>query len=511
MKGTTTRLSYRLTRSQIVNEIKKRQRVHAEGRTYTLDTNKYKKGGNGFVLWGTDDIDNQAVAVKFYFRPRSNAEARAKDRERFLAEIRFLKALDHPRIVKCLGAGELSLGDPSPLLFYVMPRAKETMDSLLGREDLRRDLEFTKRFFLGLGSALEYLHNHGFHRDLKEANILLDNDDLPILSDFGIAHVKSALHSDAVVTGGVDENLRNSLYSTPEQHFDPKEVTYKTDIASFGYLLNHWLTGEPARPNAFLPSDALNQQDAIAIDAVIENCTARDPQLRYERMRDCLDDIQIAFGGPSKEKEKLGALSSARRKVRALSRDWPQRELVSAATLRELYFMRGRFKPDRKERDLLFSNLLIRGEGTHFARTTPDREPGALGWYWFRSMSRHEALERLKDQAGNRNAEVREGVARMLGVLGERTELDLLWVLVGDSNPRVAATAVRSIGILGEQTDCDRVRHLLTSGPPIHVKEAIADVLWRRGSENDFELLSKLLSDDDPNVSRTAVCGFRKL
>ncbi len=381
------------------------------------------------------------------------------------------------------------------------------MDSILDREDLRRDLSFTANFFLELGGALGYLHDRGFHRDLKEANILLDENNYPILSDLGIAHVNPGVLSDAAITD-VNENLRNSLYSTPEQHFDPTLVTYKTDIASFGYLLNHWLTGEPARPNALLPSDVLNQQDAVAIDTVIESCIARNPEKRYKQMRQCMDDIKIAFGEPTKRKKMLGAFGSARRKVRALSRDWPETEPLSAATLKGLYLLKNKFSPDRKEANLIFGNLLLLGRTKNFARKVPDREPTALGWYWFRSISKQEALEHLERHVQSRHWDIREGVARTLGVLGTERDLGLLWEFVDDSSVRVASTAIKSIGILGGQSDWNRVRALVDSRPCSVVKEAIADVLWRRGDESDFNLLSKLLLDDDPNVARMAVHGL---
>ncbi|WP_164935335.1 HEAT repeat domain-containing protein [Bradyrhizobium guangzhouense] len=404
-----------LTRDQLVRDIQRLGVVAANNRTYRLEPGKYAypKGGNGFVLWAKDAAGG-LFAIKFFFRSRE----KPIDRERFLTEILVLKKLQHPRIVKCVGSGQLKIaGKAFP--FYIMLRASGSMRDLINkRNELRSDLNFTCRFFVELAHALDHLHARGlFHRDIKEDNVLLDDQNMPILADVGIAHVPPNVISRAYKSGDGGENLRNVIYSTPEQHVETDRVDYRTDIASFGYLLNHWLTGEPARPNPRLPSDVLQRQDAIAIDAVIEGCIAREPKARYDAMSDCIEDLRVAFGERGQAKEQLGAFGSARRRVSALSRSWPQFELISQNALLQLYPLRRRFKPDGKEENLLFYSC-VAGRGP--------------GWTWIRTLDAAKVASLSREGLNNTfDREAYGGCLRVLGKVGEPGDVQLAKRFIG--------------------------------------------------------------------------------
>jgi serine/threonine protein kinase len=300
------------------------------------------------VLWATEEVTGDKCAIKFFSRPN----AKKVDRDRFISEAKTLRKLSHPHVVRCVAAGFVEISS-TLVPCFAMPRARCSMADLITSKELRQDLPFTLHFFSALGQGIAYLHEQGiFHRDLKEDNIFVDDENLPWIADLGIARVPQSLSPDAAKTEA-GERLRNALYSSPEQNITGSEVTRTTDIASFGYMLNHWLTDEPARPNALLPSDFLETQDIVALDAAIEQCIARNPEQRYQNMRACLSDLTVALGATCESKYRLGALGTARRQIRALSRGWPQPDLLSADNLRALYLGREKFSPDLKELRLL--------------------------------------------------------------------------------------------------------------------------------------------------------------
>lgn len=492
----------------LLKTLRQKNHLTIDNKAFTLCTENYRppKGGNSFVLWAVEDVTGDPCAIKFFFRPN----AKKVDRERFIQEGQELKKLSHPRVVRCIAEGFIELPFGS-MPCFVMPRAQCSMKDILDNVELRHNIPFTLRFFVELGNGLAYLHDKGsFHRDIKEANILIDHDNLPWVADLGIAHFPQSSLTDH------GEKLRNSLYDTPEQNIKGDIVTHKTDVASFGYMLNHWLTGEPPRPNTFLPSDVLDIQEAVALDAVIEQCTAREQEQRYQDMQACIADLAIALGEDSELKRQLGELGTARRQIRALSRGWPQPDFLSADKLRALYLSREKFTPDLKERRLLIWQLLTQGREVNLKLKTPDTDATVgLGWYWLRSIARSDFLSHVRHAISSKQVFVRQGVARVLAALGLPEDIPILWKLVEDTLTEdkfinAAAEAVCSIGILGNENDIARLRDLLSSEVP-RIRESALITLEKRGTSQDVEKVAPLLYDPDPNARRRAVWAIQSL
>jgi WD40 repeat protein len=127
------------------------------------------------------------------------------------------------------------------------------------------------------------------HRDVKPANILLDQDGNGYLTDFGIATMTGPIRA----LGGMDELTGSPEYVSPEQ-VRGEEVTPAADIYSLGVVLYHLLAGEhpfPGTPREkllekhlkeSLPSvRAFRSELPPAVDEVIQRATAKVPQNRY--------------------------------------------------------------------------------------------------------------------------------------------------------------------------------------------------------------------------------------
>uniref|UniRef100_A0A803PTR5 Protein kinase domain-containing protein n=1 Tax=Cannabis sativa TaxID=3483 RepID=A0A803PTR5_CANSA len=202
------------------------------------------EGGFGRVYKGTIQATGQVVAVKQLDR---NGVQGNKD---FLSEVSTLSLIHHPNLVNLIGY--CADGDQRLLVYeYVSGRCLN--NHLLDREPNQKVLDWFTRIKIGYGIAtgLEYLHEKAnppvIYRDLKSANVLLDDDLNPKLSDFGLANLG----------GGGDTHISSRVmgtygYSAPE-YTRGGQLTLHSDIYSFGVVFLELITGRRAidttRPN----------------------------------------------------------------------------------------------------------------------------------------------------------------------------------------------------------------------------------------------------------------------
>ncbi|XP_062085231.1 probable serine/threonine-protein kinase PBL25 [Humulus lupulus] len=203
------------------------------------------EGGFGRVYKGTILATGQVVAVKQLDR---NGLQGNKD---FLSEVSTLSLIHHPNLVNLIGY--CADGDQRLLVYeYVAGRCLN--NHLLDREPNQKVLDWFTRIKIGFGIAtgLEYLHEKAnppvIYRDLKSANVLLDDDLNPKLSDFGLANLGRG--GDTHISSRV---MGTYGYSAPE-YTRGGQLTLHSDIYSFGVVFLELITGRKAidttRPNA---------------------------------------------------------------------------------------------------------------------------------------------------------------------------------------------------------------------------------------------------------------------
>ncbi len=250
-------------------------------------------GGMATVYRGTDRVLGRDVAIKVLHRHLCQ---RAEARERFAREARIIAKLRHPNIVEVYDFS----GEDQANAFIVT----EYVDGRSLSEFLQAHgpvlPEVAALVIASVGDALQHAHERGvIHRDVKPENIMVRQDGVLKLMDFGIAHVVDM--EQLTVTGAI---VGSPAHMSPEQ-VDGKALDARTDIFSLGTLF--YLTASSAFPfrgdtaSAVLkaivdarPPDIRTLCHPFPDDlhAILTRMMARDPAERFASAREVVDALQ---------------------------------------------------------------------------------------------------------------------------------------------------------------------------------------------------------------------------
>jgi hypothetical protein len=189
------------------------------------------QGGMGTVYKGEDELLKRTIAIKLLSAKGLGTEGKA----RMLREAQSAALLNHPNIVTVYDAGEDMLDVESGKTPFVV---MELIDGQNLAEKPPEDLDQTLDIAVQLCSALAHAHkNDIIHRDLKPENVLLTEDGVAKLVDFGLARsLTSRLTTEGTIAGTLS-------YMAPElalgQAFDGR-----VDLYSLGVMLYELTTGQ---------------------------------------------------------------------------------------------------------------------------------------------------------------------------------------------------------------------------------------------------------------------------
>lgn len=190
------------------------------------------QGGMGTVFKGVDTQTGTLIAAK-RLKPEA-VKADPQLLERFEREGDALRRLNHPNIVKMLTTVQQG-GDHYIVLEYVSGGDLGDMLKTRGKLSIERTLQIG----IELSDALTRAHYLNIiHRDIKPANVLMGEDGVPKLTDFGIAHIggQGEITGAGLAMGTPD-------YMSPES-VNGEEVDERADIWSLGVLLYEMLTAQ---------------------------------------------------------------------------------------------------------------------------------------------------------------------------------------------------------------------------------------------------------------------------
>jgi serine/threonine-protein kinase len=261
-------------------------------------------GGFGTVYLAEDTWIDKKVALKVPHKQNL-------DFGELLREPRLLATLNHPNIVAILTAEK-----QENVFFIVMEFVPgETLESIIARDgalDLPRALDYTCQ----ICNAVDHAHRQGvLHRDLRPSNVLVTDNGLIKVADFGTSRfLEIAAHGTTVIG--------SPPYMAPEQ-FQGRAV-FASDIYSLGVTMYQMFTGvlpydtpSPADLDRLMRGDLLtaprlkNPKIPKAINDIVLKAMAPEITARYQRASELLDEVLAARGGSVRRTPRTGSDASS--------------------------------------------------------------------------------------------------------------------------------------------------------------------------------------------------------
>ncbi|MFX0579189.1 serine/threonine-protein kinase PknD [Nocardia nepalensis] len=256
------------------------------------------QGGMGQVWRAHDSLTNREVALKLLPERFADDE---QLRERFRRECRAVAQLTEPHVIPIHDFGDIDGR------LYLNMRLIEGTDL---RKVITREGALSPQRAVAIiaqvAGALQAAHDAGLvHRDVKPTNILLGADEFASLIDFGIAHAAD----DRTLTA-TGETIGTVAYLAPEEIGAEVKADARVDVYALTCVLYECLTGQPPFASALgmqgviahhlhtpPPRPSTTTPDVpTAFDAVIAKGMAKDPDHRYQTVRELAAAARAAVG-----------------------------------------------------------------------------------------------------------------------------------------------------------------------------------------------------------------------
>jgi serine/threonine protein kinase len=270
-------------------------------------------GGMGTVYLGEHLLLGRRAAIKTLL-PALSIHREIVDR--FFNEARAISAITDPGVVQIFDFGYHVDGTAYIVMELLEGENLGTRLDRLGKLSLVESLRIGRM----IASSLYAAHERGIiHRDLKPGNVFVirDNDapggERSKILDFGICKLQNNQDASTTQTGVM---LGTPVYMSPEQCRGSSDVDARSDLYSVGCVLFHMLTGrtpfdcesigefiachlkeDPQAPSELEPSLP------PSVDALVLRCLAKNPEDRFQTMRDlqgAIDDILATLSDPGR-------------------------------------------------------------------------------------------------------------------------------------------------------------------------------------------------------------------
>lgn len=261
---------------------------------YTIQE-KVGGGGMANVYKAHDNKLGRDVAVKILKQEFVNDNELV---DNFRKESYSAAKLNHPNIVGVFDVGVDDIdGEKNYYIVMEIVNGKTLKDLILEKGKL--SISETINYAIQICEALLCAHSNGIvHRDIKPQNIILNGDNVPKVTDFGIAQgTNKNTMTEKDIIGSVH-------YFSPEQAKGEK-TDERSDIYSLGILFYEMVTGElpfdgdnpisialkQVHENISIPS-RINPEVPKSIDELILTMTDKDPKRRYKSLKEVISDLR---------------------------------------------------------------------------------------------------------------------------------------------------------------------------------------------------------------------------
>ena len=253
-------------------------------------------GGMGGVFVGENKETKELVAIKTLFEEFSQDEAYVR---RFQREASVYRQLNHPNIVQFI-----SSGFDKDVYFIAMEHIGGcSLDKLLS-DGVIFPVQDAIIYVTALASAIYHAHSKGIiHRDIKPQNIMIREDGVIKLLDFGVAQTDDDLVKTA--TGSI---VGTFFYASPEQNQGHK-IDERSDLYSLGLVFYEMITGQRALAGAnpleiattqklgqIPPPESIRKEIPANVSQVIMRLLDRDPNQRFQSARDLENHLKRCSG-----------------------------------------------------------------------------------------------------------------------------------------------------------------------------------------------------------------------
>ena len=263
------------------------------------------EGGMANVYLANDTILNRKVAVKVLRGDLANDE---KFVRRFQREALSASSLNHPNIVEMYDVGEDD-GNFYIVMEYVDGKNLKQLIKRRTKLSLTEVVDIMKQLTDGIAHAHD---SFIIHRDIKPQNMLILDNGLVKITDFGIA---VALNSTQLTQ---TNSVMGSVHYLPPEQAAGKGATFKSDIYSLGIMMYELITGKlPFRgenaveialkqmkePIPSIRED--NKEIPQAVENIVLKACAKNPKNRYDTAREMYNDLCTCLDEERKNEPKL--------------------------------------------------------------------------------------------------------------------------------------------------------------------------------------------------------------
>lgn len=253
------------------------------------------EGAFGEVYRATHKLLDREVAIKFI-----KSDLAEKARHRFIHEARSVARLNHPHILQVYDFDVTGEEQYFMAMEYLPDGDLESLLVERRREGLKFGLLDVLLIVKSVAVGLHHAHRQGIiHRDIKPSNIFFSKDQRVVVGDFGLAKELDSKATQTIDEGGL---AGTPGYLAPEQ-IQGEPSDHRSDIYALGVIMYQLLAGERpytgelhavliAHLQAPVPDLAKTRPDLPKPAAdIIQRAMAKDPDERYQSMKEMIDDI----------------------------------------------------------------------------------------------------------------------------------------------------------------------------------------------------------------------------